>query len=259
MTEIVFLGTGGGRINLIKQFRRTGGFRINSESANIYVDPGPGALVNSIHFKQNPLNLDVLVVTHAHIDHCNDANVMIEAITRHALKKRGTVIASKNAIDDGKEKDRVITLYHQGKIEKVYRAKEGEKKKFKTNKGEFEIKITRAKHDIEDAFGFVLRIDGKVIGYTGDTEYFKEMGKGYKGCDCMVVNCMKPADDPFPGHMTTDDVVKLLKEAKPKMAILSHMGMNMLRAGPKKEAERIEKKSKVKTVAAYDGMKISVK
>ena len=121
MTEIVFLGTGGGRINLLKQFRRTGGFRINSESANIHVDPGPGALVNSIQFKQNPLNLDILIVTHAHIDHCNDANVIIEAITRHALKKRGMVIASGNALDDGRGKDRVITIYHQEKIENIYR------------------------------------------------------------------------------------------------------------------------------------------
>ncbi len=256
MVEIVFLGTGGGRINLLKQFRRTGGFRINSESANIHVDPGPGGLTNSIHFKQNPLRLDVLIVTHAHIDHCNDANIIIEGISRHALKKRGILIASKQAVDGGKNKDRVITLYHQEKIDRIYKAKEGDRKKFKTTKGEFEIEIIKAEHDAEDAFGFRLFIDGKVIGYTGDTEYYRGIGKKYMDCDYLIVNCMKPAEDPYKGHMTTEDVISLLKDAKPGLAVISHMGMKMLKAGPKKEAEKIAKKSKVKTIAAYDGLKL---
>jgi len=254
MAEIVFLGTGGGRINLLKQLRRTGGFRINSESANIHVDPGPGALSSSVHFKQNVLNLDALIVTHAHIDHCNDANIIIEGISRHALKKRGILIASAHAVDGGKTGDRTITLYHQGRVEQIYRAKEGERKKFKTTKGKFEIEIIRAEHDIEDAFGFRLFIDGKVIGYTGDTEYYKGIGRNYKGCDYLIVNCIKPAKDPYPGHMTADDVIKLIKEAKPKLAVITHMGMKMIMAGPKKEAERIAKESKVETIAAYDGM-----
>ena len=256
MTEIVFLGTGGGRINLLKQLRRTGGFRVNSESANVHVDPGPGALSSSIHFKENVLNLDALIVTHAHIDHCNDANIIIEGISRHALKKRGIVISSKYALDGGKKGDRIISLYHQDRVDRIYRAKYGDRKKFKTNKGEFEIEIIEAKHDIEDAFGFILFIDGKTIGYTGDTEYYKGMGRKYKGCDYLVVNCIKPAEDPYPGHMTSEDVAKFLKEAKPKHAILSHMGMKMLMAGPKKIADKISKESKVKTIAAHDGLRI---
>lgn len=251
--EIVFIGTGGGRINLLLQFRGTGGFRINSESANIHFDPGPGALTNSIRFKQKPLKLDALVVTHSHIDHSNDANVIIEGISQHALKKRGVLITTKETVEgDG----RMITPYHQSKIETIYKAKEGEKKKFRTKKGEFEIEIIKAKHDIEDAFGLKLFMDGKVIGYTGDTEYYTEIGNNYKGCDYLIVNCMKPADDPFAGHMTADDVARLVKEAKPKLAVITHMGMKMLRAGPNKEAGKIEKKSGIKTIAAYDGLKL---
>ncbi len=256
MTEIIFIGTGGGRINLLKQFRRTGGFRINSKSANIHIDPGPGALTGSVHFKQNPLKLDVLIVTHAHIDHCNDANVMIEGITRHALKKRGILIVSKYAVDGGKRGDRTITLYHQEKIAEIYRAKPGERKKFRTKKGEFYIEIIESKHDIEDAFGFRIFIDGSVIGYTGDTEYSKGLGLHYRDCDYLIANCLKPAQDEFPGHMSSADVARLLKEAKPKLAVITHLGMNVLRAGPKKEAATITEKSGVRTIAAYDGMKI---
>jgi len=36
------------------------------------------------------------------------------------------------------------------------------------------------------------------------------------------------------------------------------MGMKMLRLGPSKEAEKIEKQSGVRTIAARDGMHINV-
>lgn len=256
MTEIVFIGTGGGRINLIKQIRGTGGFRINSKSANIHVDPGPGALTGSIKFKQNPMKIDAIIVTHAHIDHCNDAGLMMEAMSRHMLDKRGLLIVSKYAVDGGEKQDRSITLYHQSKIAEIYRAKTGDRKKFKTEKGEFEIEIMEAKHDIEDAFGFKLFIDGVVIGYTGDTEYFDELGKKYAGCDYLIANCLKPAADEYKGHMSSQDVALLMKNAKPKQGIITHMGMSVLRAGPKKEAAYISERSGVNVIAAYDGMKI---
>ena len=83
--EIIFLGTGGGGKPL-KQIRLTGGFRINSKSANIHVDPGPGALINSINANQNLFDLDVVIVSHTHIDHSNDAGLLIEAMSDHALK-----------------------------------------------------------------------------------------------------------------------------------------------------------------------------
>jgi hypothetical protein len=76
---------------------------------------------------------------------------MIEGISQHALKKRGIVITSREAIEGGRDGDRVITLYHQGKVDEIYKAKPGERKKFKTEKGGFEIEIIKTKHDVEDA------------------------------------------------------------------------------------------------------------
>jgi len=254
--ELIFLGTGGGRINLLKQFRKTGGFRINSDSANIHVDPGPGALTQSLKHKQNPLKIDAVIVTHDHIDHCNDANLMIEGMSQHALKKRGILISTKGAIDGNSEGDRAINKYHQSKVSEVYKAKEGEKKKFKTKNGEFEIEILKVKHDAEEGFGFKLFIDGKVIGYTSDTEPYEGIEEDYSGCDFLIINCLKPAADKYKGHMTSNDVAKLIKKAKPKLAVITHLGMGFIRKGANKEAKQITKKSGVECLAAYDGLKL---
>lgn len=254
--EIVFLGTGGGRINLLQQRRWTGGFRING-SLNIHVDPGPGALVRTLQTKQNPMNLDAIIATHLHIDHCLDANVLIEAMTHYTLKKRGIVIGSKNGIDGDYKGDRAFSVYHLSKVKDVYTAIWGEKKKFQTAKGEFDIEILKAMHSESTCFGFKLTMDDYTIGYTGDTEYFDGLYKQYTGCDWLLINTMKPNKDEYLGHFTSTETIELLKIAKPKTALLTHMGMKMLEEGPEKEAAKIEKESGVRTIAAKDGMRIS--
>ena len=58
--------------------------------------------------------------------------------------------------------------------------------------------------------------------------------------------------------MTTDDAVKILEEAKPEMAVLTHFGMEMIFRGPSREAKLIRSRTGVPTIAAVDGMRIEV-
>ena len=249
--DIVFLGTGGGRINLIKQIRGTGGFRINSETANIHVDPGPGALIASKKFRQDPLKLDCIIVTHSHTDHITDAQVMIEGMSGYALRRRGIFIGSRRSVAE-------LSEWHKGKIDNLVVLAPGEKKGFDTEKGHFDIEAYPVKHDEETAFGFKIKMDGVVLGHITDSELTKNLGKDFSGCDCLIINCIKPEPDQYAGHLTSDDVIEILKVAKPKQAIITHMGLKMLRFGPASEAKRIADATGVKVIAAKDGMKITL-
>jgi phosphoribosyl 1,2-cyclic phosphodiesterase len=253
--EIVFLGTGGGRVNLLKQIRATGGFRINSRSANIHVDPGPGALVHSARLRQDLLKLDAVIVSHNHTDHVTDARVMIEGMTSYALKKKGILIASRMTLDP---LEGGIGKWHIERVSDVCPAVFGERKKFDTGKGSFEIEFFPMKHEEPSTFGFRLFMDGRVLGYISDTEYDESFGKDFSGCDILIMNCLKPEPDRYAGHLTSEGAIRILKEARPKTCVITHLGMKMLQAGPGSEAQRIERETGIKTVAAKDGMKLRI-
>lgn len=96
------------------------------------------------------------------------------------------------------------------------------------------------------------------FAYTSDTEYFKGIGKYYESVRLLILCVMRPAGKPWKGHMTTDDAIRIIEESRPEKAVLTHLGMQMLMRGPEKEARLIQEQIKVPTVAARDGMRITL-
>ena len=253
--ELVFLGTGGGRFATITQKRRTGGIRILSKGLNMHLDPGPGALIYSLDMGLDPQKIMAVLVSHSHPDHYTNAEVLIEAMTGGMLKKRGTLAASRSVLFGNEECGPSISKYHQKMPEKVIEVKAG----VVFNVGETKVTATEARHTDPDAVGFRFETpDVGDIGYTSDTEFFEGVGKAYEGVRLLLLCVMRPSGEPWKGHMTTEDAIKIVEEARPEMAVTTHFGMKMIFGGPYREAKLIEEKTGVPTIAASDGMRIRV-
>ena len=253
--EILFLGTGGGRFATITQKRRTAGIRILGEKLNLHLDPGPGALVYSVASGLSPEKINALLVSHCHPDHYTDAEVFIEAMTRGMTRKRGLLAASHSVLYGNEVCGPSISKYHQQMPEKVIEAKPG----VKFQVGNLNVAVTEARHSDPDTVGFRFETeDVGDIAYTSDTEYFEGIGKYYKGVRLLILCVMRPAGKPWKGHMTTEDAIKIIEEAKPENAIITHFGMQMIFRGPRNEARLIENKTGVPTIAANDGMHIRI-
>ncbi|RLF28146.1 MAG: hypothetical protein DRN08_02255 [Thermoplasmata archaeon] len=251
MSWIKFLGTAGARFVVIKQVRASGGIWLNLDDTNVLIDPGPGALVRCISSKPklDPMSLDAIILTHRHLDHCNDINIMIEAMTNGGFKQRGTIFTPRDAV----EKDPVILEYVRKNVEKIRFLQE--KECYTIGNISFSTPVKHV-HGVET---YGLNIYGKNISISliSDTQYFDNLESYYTG-DILIINVVRLTDKPGVEHLTLKDAEKIFSINRPKLGILTHFGMTMLRAKPWEMAEKLSSKLGIKIIAAGDGMKINI-
>jgi phosphoribosyl 1,2-cyclic phosphodiesterase len=250
--RIVFLGTGGGRFATITQKRRTGGIRFLSKGVNVHLDPGPGALVHSWNQDLDPRKIGGILVSHAHPDHYTDAEVLIEAMTGGTVKRRGVLAAARGVLKGGKTVEAAVSKYHQSLPRRTVEVLP----KTRVELGDMVVVGTEAKHSDADTVGFRFETSGGSVGYTSDTEFFEGIEKLYEGVRVLILCVLRPSGDPWQGHMTTDDAIKVVGAVRPRFVVLTHFGMKMIFRGPAEEAKRVEKETGVETVAARDGMEL---
>jgi ribonuclease BN (tRNA processing enzyme) len=251
--KITFLGTAGGRILIMTQLRASGGWVLEMDGERLHVDPGPGALVRARQYGVDLRKLTGLAISHAHPDHYTDSEMVVESLTNGTRERRGVLIGNEFALKGGDDHRPALSPFHMKLLERYEVMKPGDKTKL----GRIEITATPTKHSEEKALGFVFR-GSKTLGYTGDSEYFDGMEKYFEGCDYLVLNVLRPRGTNWPKHMNTEQAAKLISKVRPKLAIIQHFGMLMVRAGEANEARWIEEKTGVKTIAAKDGMAIDL-
>ncbi len=248
---VKFLGTGGARFVVARQIRATGGLWLNYRDTNIYIDPGPGAIVRVRTSRDHldPGKLDGIILTHKHIDHSNDVNVMIEAMTDGGFKRKGTVYCPGDAIGDDPVIFRYIHRYVEG-IEVLE-----EKKTYKLK----DIKFTTSMRHIHpvETYGLLFHLNKK-IGVLTDTRYFDGLLDFYKA-DYLIVNVLrsKPIEkNDAIDHLSTHDLKQIAIGLKPEMVIMTHFGMNIINEKPYMVAEKLKDETGVNIIAAHDGMKL---
>lgn len=253
---IKFLGTAGARIVVSKQLRASGGMWYSLDGYNVLVDPGPGCLVRCISSrpKMDPMKLDAIILTHRHLDHAADVNVMIEAMTEGGFKKRGVLFTPEDALTE----DPVVFKYVRNYISRIEIIKEGGSYKL-SDTVTFETPLKH--HHPSETYGINFFTSKYTISLIVDTRYFPELLEHYKG-DVLIVNVVRYTVDKdtqkWLYHLSIKDVKEIVMTLKPKVTILNHFGMTMIKAQPRVVAEQLSKETGLKIIAAGDGMKFNL-
>ncbi|HLB27694.1 MAG TPA: MBL fold metallo-hydrolase [Dehalococcoidales bacterium] len=249
---ITFLGTGGARFMIITQLLASGGFWLNLGGTEILVDPGPGCIVQTTKRKLDPQRLRAIILSHRHLDHSADTNIMVEAMTNGGHNPHGRLFAPADALDF----EPVIYSYLREYLDSVEIMQEG--KCYSINDVSFTTPV-RHMHRVE-TYGILFKTPRHTFSYITDTRYFDGLVKHY-GSELLILNLVF-LDTPYPSynpltpadHLSVPDAEYLIKELKPKAAILTHFGMSVWRAQPGKVAEWLTQRTGVKVIAARDGM-----
>ncbi|MBA7637448.1 Ribonuclease BN [subsurface metagenome] len=251
--HIKFLGTAGARYVVAKQLRYSAGTFIKIKDKNIILDPGPGTLVRCA--KSRPpidvTTIDAIILSHAHIDHTNDANILIDAMTEGGLKKGGILFAPKDCLFGI---NAVILNYLRDFLEDIKILEEN--KKYQIGDLTFNTSI-KHRHPVE-TFGIIFNFNGKKISFLVDTNYFPELIESYKNSYILILNVVryKPHKSSKVMHLSIHDAKEIISKIRPEKTILTHFGWSMIRAKPWEVAERLTSELGVEVIAASDGMSL---
>lgn len=261
MTELTFLGTGGGRFTTISQLRQTGGIYLRDRGLKANIDPGPGALVHMHRYGLDPTETQAVLVSHAHPDHWTDAAILLEGITRGGLDRRGTLVAPRSVLrgtvlPDGRTLGPVLTRFHQDMMGHVHEAEAG---KSLVLENMYECTSTKQDHSDPDTVGFRIKLTNGQVSYVPDGVYFDGLADWHRGSRMVVCQMTRGGSDRIPHHMCTDDVERLADQIRPRLLLLTHFGYKSLKDGdPGHWAHRITERTGVPTVAARDGLRVTM-
>ncbi|MBP8601350.1 MAG: MBL fold metallo-hydrolase [Candidatus Saccharicenans sp.] len=250
-----FLGTGGARFVVAKQLRASGGIFLHFLGKKMILDPGPGALVRLVRSRPplDPTSLEAIFLTHKHIDHSNDVNILVEAMTSGGFKKRGVLFAPEECLES---QEGVVFNYLKDYLERI-EVLTAEKE---YRLGELKIRTSVPHLHGAETYGLKIYLPAATVGFLTDTKFFPGLIKAYHDVTLLVMNVVRAksreADNIL--HLTAGEAAEIIRGIKPEKAYLTHFGMTMLRADPRKEAEKLAEATGVEVIAAYDGLTVQV-
>lgn len=253
---IRFLGTGGSRFTVMSQLRASGGLWFQWKDLSFSIDPGPGSLVrmHQTHPPLDPAKLDGILLSHKHLDHSSDLNVLVEAMTGGGFHKRGLVIAPSDAIN-GREK--ILYSYLRSKIFKLHTWEDGKRFQLTLN-GALDVEGVSLVHHGVECFGMVFREQGQHLwGLISDTRLEKHWIERFSGCPILVINMTLSHKRANLDHLSPEDVKYIIRELNPPLTIITHFGRGVLKDGPDKIAQKLSTKNN-KVVAAEDGLVVNL-
>ena len=79
----------------------------------------------------------------------------------------------------------------------------------------------------------------------------------YENSNILILNvpCLKKDEDKY--NLCKDDAIKIIKKVAPRLAIITHFGIDFLKADPLYEVREIQKETSCQIIAATDGMVIN--
>ncbi|MGH7756936.1 MAG: MBL fold metallo-hydrolase [Vulcanimicrobiaceae bacterium] len=216
----------------------------------IHLDPGPGALVRALSAIPPcvPGELDAVALSHKHLDHASDVNVMVEAMTAGGFRRRGALLAPRDAF----EGEHVIFPYVV-KFVDTQHITEASSGPYRVNDVEIRTSLPHD-HGVE-TYGLHFRYQAVTLSYLPCTRYFDGLIADYRSHapDVLIVNVLRYRDAMDVPHLTFDEARAIIAGVRPRVAVMTHFGTKMLERDPDRLARELEDELGLRVLAARDG------
>jgi ribonuclease BN (tRNA processing enzyme) len=242
--RLQFIGSGdafgsGGRFNTC--------FHVEGVGANFLIDCGATSLVAMKRLPIERNAIDLILLTHFHLDHFGGVPFFMLDAQLVAKRTRPLTIAGPPGLPDWY--DRLFSAAFPGDRKLPFELTLREVEIGTRNQiGGLTITPFHVRHDDKAGPCLAYRIDleGKVICYSGDTEWTDSLVEAARGADLFICECYT-FDKVIRAHLALSTLREKLPLIGAKRVILTHMSDDML-----------SRASEIELETATDGKMISV-
>ena len=219
MAELLILGSGVGVPN---PKRATPAYILNVEDKNILIESGSGTLQRLIKQGITYQDIDYVLYSHLHPDHTLDFTSLLFAAKHPKNPRRKDLkVIGPEGIKDFYNK--LLVVYGTTITPEHYRVLFDEIDEGELDLGICRILIKELEHT-DSSIGFRIEFkDGKVLVYSGDTDYCPNLISLSKDADVLILESSAPDEFKVKGHLTPSVAGKVATEAGCKTLILTHL------------------------------------
>jgi ribonuclease BN (tRNA processing enzyme) len=203
---------------------------VRSDATHFLIDCGASSLVAMKRFEVNPSLIDVILVTHLHGDHFGGLPFFILDAQYVSRREKPLIVAGPPGLKD-RTNEAMEVLYpgtsqtqREFALEFVELAAE-----LSTTVGALVVTPYEVVHP-SGAPSYALRVEcaGKVVAYSGDTEWTDVLTRAVQGADLFVCECNFFEGSPG-NHLDYQTLLDHRAELECGRLVLTHMGDEMLR------------------------------
>ena len=226
MPRLRFLGSGdafgsGGRYNTC--------FHVTARATTFLIDCGASSMPAIRRFEVDPNGIDTIFISHLHGDHFGGLPFLI--LHAQLVSRRTTPLT---IVGPPGLQDRLLAA-----MENFFPGSSKAERKFALDLRELQPEQRADINDIAvtpwvvkhpsgaPPFALRLEVDGKVLAFSGDTEWTEALIPAARGADLFVCECYR-FDKAVKNHLDYATLAPRLPEIGAKRVVLTHMSTDML-------------------------------
>lgn len=214
---------------------------IKYKNMSILIDTSPD--IRTQFLKNKISSVDAVVYTHEHAD--QSSGIFELRPFYWANKKKIPIYGSSRTIKELKIKNTYLFYPRHGYRPIMKPNIINKNFTITKKKNSLSFKAFDVEHGLINATGYVF----KKIAYISDCNKISTKSmESLKNLDYFIIDCLREKE--HPSHLNYDSAIKLIKELKPKKAILTNLHVDL-------DYDKLKKKLPTNIIPAYDGLKFN--
>jgi ribonuclease BN (tRNA processing enzyme) len=218
--EIIIIGSGTGVPSLR---RRSPATVIRVGGHLLLLDSGPGTLRHMLEAGIDFKEVDYLLYSHFHPDHMADLVPFLFASNYGSAEVRTGDLTIIGPVGMAAFYDKLKGIYGTWIVPQGYDLRIQELSSGEFWFGDFSVRGFSLAHT-EHSVGFrVTAEEGKVVAYSGDTDYCSNLVALGRNAGALILECSFPDDRKVEGHITPSLAGRVAREAGCAKVVLTHL------------------------------------